>query len=194
MDPDILDELIEKLRPEAQVISFGRLHDDARASFPFGRSTVDDSSEFDEVVAAYVQHHEIVANGKRLSRDEALYDGEQILRSVFRNEHGVEGARREGMSGSQRGGIRYVLDMLARGLKDKARRIYVRTVISEYLQTGDFDQCEDALGTLEEQLSAIWPEMSTKTRVEMALEIGEVLEGTAGLSGFLYKMASRQGR
>lgn len=192
MDIGKLQELISRLTPEAQVRGFATRHDDARAAFKFSRSTVADEREFEHAITRYFQHHEEYITGKRLSDGEALHDAEEALERAFYREHGMAGARREGIRSSDRGGMRYIFDCLAEALKEKHRRIYCRRVISEYLSISDYDSCEDCLNTLEARLGELWPDMPKRIRVEMALGISSVLEGTAQLPKYILKFGARR--
>ena len=194
MHPHILDELIEKLKLESQLKAFAQRHDDARVAFRFGKATVATDREFENAIVAYYQHHERYTNGKNISREEALYEAEQILDGQFRNKHGIEGAMREGKEGSRDGGMVYIFNILAEAKKEKHRRIYIRSVIRSYFSLSDFDDAEDCLSALEQKLSIFWPKLPKRIRIEMALKISEVLEKTAQIDDYLLNMGGTRRR
>ena len=121
-----LEDLLQRLKEETQLRSFAQRHDDARVSFHFGKATVADAREFENAISSYYQHHEQQTQGRRIGRAEAVFEAEQILRNAFYQEHGLEGALREGMQGSMRGGMSYIFDKIAAGLKERQKRIYIK--------------------------------------------------------------------
>ncbi len=192
MDVHTLDELLHRLTDDVQTAEYGNRHDDARASFRYGRATVPDEHEFEIAIARYYQHHQRATRGKDVEYDEALFEAEEILDRAFYREHGIDGAKREGIVGSVRGGMSYVFSCIAEHLRERHGMAYRRTVVGEYFSLSAFDQSEDCRRTLEAKLGSLWPEMPEKMRVELTLEIQKVLESAAKLPEYIRNPGRRR--
>lgn len=136
-----IDALIEELNEHVIVYNVTGKHDDARLQYHLYRNTVQDYSEFTEMVGAYVQHvySACVIHGGWISSVDAASIGKELLEQRssgrYRDSNSVYKDCKDGLNG----GVRGCLDILCEALKRQAVDRYVRDVFDRYLPKDDPD-------------------------------------------------------
>lgn len=111
----------------------GLAHDEARMLFRTERNTARDEREAQDIIANYVNHHHTraIAHGGTLSRADALGLAREILSQHYRRQNGTaDTALNDAVDGTN-GGLRYVLDVLADGLKSQAIERHVAEIFDQ---------------------------------------------------------------
>ncbi len=122
-------------------------HDEARMRYSLMRNTVQDYSEFVDVISTYYNYHvsECVAHGGFVSRTEASGRAKEILQQEYRRVGGdINTAYNDAHDGTN-GGLRIVLDRLADRLKAEAVERYVRDAFDRHVEPVSWEQKVDIM-------------------------------------------------
>jgi hypothetical protein len=134
----LLDNLDE--RRIAQLI--GIAHDEARMRFPLESNTVEDFSQFREIVSGYYNYHytTCVSRGGSLSLSEAYGAVKELLERDYRKVRGnIVSAFNDAHDGTN-GGLRVVLDKIAEALKATGVERYVTDVFDRHVVPNSWEQ------------------------------------------------------
>lgn len=140
--PDsLLDAVLAAIEPLHLAKQIAIPIDSARATYTLGSSVATCYEEFSDVVASFYLHllrHTGVVSGPVLPRSVAA-DALELLERAFSRNGGVKGAFAEARDGT-RGGLRYVLDVIADWHRYEEQRKQVRRVLSEALDPLDWNR------------------------------------------------------
>ena len=99
------------------------------------RNTVDTFDEFADRIGDYYGYHfsTCVSNGGRLSRDEAVSRGKEVLEREYRRRHGdIVSAFNDAHEGTN-GGMRVILDLIGEAIKYESVERYIREVFDRHI-------------------------------------------------------------
>lgn len=135
-----IEPLLSALSETTVAREAGNAHDTARLSYTPPLNPITSYAAFEELVGDYVvYHHErCVAPGGRLSRDQAIGMGEQMLEQVYRRDGGNRLTAYQDATDGTNGGVRTILDHLANGFKAEAVEHYTRRVFSDHVSPADW--------------------------------------------------------
>jgi hypothetical protein len=116
-------------------------HDEARMRYPLGSNTVESFDAFDRVITDYYNHHftACVSRGGHLSSSEASSRAKELLEREYRRKGGdIVMAYNDGHDGTN-GGMRFVLDTIAEGLKAESVSRYIREVFDRHVAPNSWE-------------------------------------------------------
>jgi hypothetical protein len=146
----VLDNILRELDETYIVENITKKHDEARVQYPLSSITVSDDIEFDNLIAAYYNHHfsKCVSSGGVLSRAEAAGRAKEIISQEYRRK-GLDklNAYSDGKTGSN-GGMRSILDIIMEYQKKEAIERHIRDVLDRYVQPSNYDEQVDIIKEL----------------------------------------------
>ncbi len=126
-----IDVLLSAINERAIAQQVGIEHDQARATYRNYSVVVDNYGEFERIITEYYQYHysRCVARGGRLDDSQASSSAKDIISEEYRRKHNgdVNSAFDDAKHGTN-GGMRFVLDVIANGLKMQAVENYICSV------------------------------------------------------------------
>jgi len=129
--PDkLLQHIIQEISPEAVAREVLLPIDTARASYILDAVTVENYSEFIDVISSF--HAHILRHQGRLAgtaRDESITkDALNLVKRSFKDDGGEKAAYDEAMTGTK-GGLRYVFDMMVKRYRIEERETHIEMVL-----------------------------------------------------------------
>lgn len=120
----------------------GIAHDEARMRYPLESNTVEDFSQFREIITGYYNHHytTCVSRGGGLPASEAYGRAKELLEHENRRRRGnITSAFNNAHDGTN-GGMRVVLDTIAEGLKAEVVERYITDVFDRHVAPNSWEQ------------------------------------------------------
>jgi len=149
-----LDNILRELDETYIVEHITKKHDEARIQYSLNGITVDDDTEFDNVIADFYNYQftKCISSGGSLSRAEAAGRAKEIITKEYRRK-GMDklNAYSDGKTGTN-GGMRAILDKVMESLKEEAVERHIRDVIDRYIQPSSY---EEQLSIVKELLNKI---------------------------------------
>jgi hypothetical protein len=130
-----LDAIMRQLDEREIARQVGLPHDEARMAYALRKNTVNNFSEFTQIIGDYYSYHFVtcVSGGGALPRAEAEGRAKEILEKKY-HERGstLQGAYADAQEGTN-GGLRNILDLIAEQMKYEAVERYIRKVLDDQI-------------------------------------------------------------
>jgi len=149
-----LRDLMRHLHPTVVIEKVDRQHDTARGTYPLRNTIVPSHAEFEKEIINYTDHHmKEVFHGCTLPPDILLGKAQNYL------EHtgGIKQAIFTGLSGTD-GGMGTVLNNIAEGFREEARKNYFEYIINSFVDPLSFNDVVELMKDLKESLVDFSPQ------------------------------------
>ncbi len=145
--------IMSYLHPRVIIAKIDEPHDSARGSYVLGSSMAGSHAEFERIVIDYLDYHMNQTMGGSLPPEYLLDKARKILNSTGSFENAVFTA----LSGTE-GGLTKVLNDLAEGLKQEARKAYFDYILDAFIDPLSFEEVVEVMSELQNCLSGYSPQ------------------------------------
>jgi len=137
-----IDVLLSALNERAIAQNVAIEHDQTRAEYRNYSITVETYAEFERIITDYCGHHynKCLAKGGRLDSAQASSIAKTEIENVYKKRNGNLSSAFDDATYGINGGMRYILDIIADGLKTQAIENYTRSVFDRIVAPVDWDQ------------------------------------------------------